>query len=438
MRGWVVAVGLALSVLLALSAVAAQLALLQRPPQPAAAATRGSVLQGEFGVGGVIHVYVNGELRYRGPMNSFTENAARILYGFLAMKPLVNVTDAKGNVVVLNLTAPASLPSDVDSMLAVLARFYLPIAYDPTNTYFDNLSNGAAVPPVCYYVNGTGWSLVLSSERFSYPTYNITATNPEKIQGNSTHEWFYVTVSFKAPATHSGPLSLTYTRLFRSKDGDAVYIPIMVDTVSVSFSAGDYVTIQYMIYVKNPPNGGGSRTFTLLVYELLNPFEGWGPTSFDHFEYADPHSTSFDLSANQWTPPLLEATDLHWSLNYTVLAVRPWCPHRVSVALTNMSSGALYGEYNPWWSYDRYKYPYILEIDEQVETTQYTVTLNGKNITIEAVVTGVEGRLIHGAAFKIGCPGPTPAGVYALFSVKKAVYVPQGKAARLRVTIAFG
>jgi hypothetical protein len=384
-------------------------------------------VRGSISVGGIIHVYVNGELRYREPMNSFTENAARVLYGFLAMEPLVNVTDVKGSVVTLNLTAPASLPSDFYSMVDVVKRFYLPIAYEPVNTYFND-------PPVCYYVNGTGWSLVLASERFGYPTYNITATNPENIQGNSTHEWFYVTVRFKAPTTHSGLLSLTYARLFHSKDGSAVHIPIMVDTVSVSFSAGDYVTIQYMIYVKNPPNGGGSRTFTLLVYELLNPFEGWGPTSFSHFEYAKPLFTSVDLSVNQWKPPPLEATDLHWSLDYTVLAVRPWCPHRVSVALTDASTRPPYEK----WHYDRYQYPYILEIDEQVETTQYTVTLNGKNITIEAVVTGVEGRLIHGAALKIGCTGAPERGVYAVLSIQREVYVPQGKAARFRVTIAFG
>jgi hypothetical protein len=340
--GLAVALGLALSVLLAATVVAAQLALLQ-PPPPAA------VIQGEYGVGGVIHVYVNGALKYKGPMNSFTENIARILYALLAADPYPVVTDVNGTLRTLNMTMfsfngsltcglnpqPGSPPSPDEIKAA--ERFYLPLVYEP---YFNGLAycimypNGTwnfyeigKVPPgavhwgrpphtfiISTYIMDltyhgypgarlyvSGPSLSMWTANISVPTawtsYDsftspVTWPPPEwSIRFNKTHTWFPIKVVFVAPTSTPGPLKLTYARLMHDKDGNTIYVPMMEDVVDVALSAGDKVEVVYTVYTVNPPNGGGSWTFTLFVYEMLNPtlnetfaLDGLFPTSPpDHY-----------------------------------------------------------------------------------------------------------------------------------------------------------
>ena len=335
--------GLALSALLAVAAVAAQLALLQ-PTPPAARA-----VQGEFGVGGVISIFINGELRYRGPMNSFTENIARILYALLAADPYPVVTDVNGTLRTLNMTmfnfkgsltcgwSPQPGPPPSPDEIKAAERFYLPLVYE---LYFDgyvrmaycimypngtwNFYEPYKVPPgavrwgrlpntniyvmdLTYhgypgarlYVSGPGlytWTANISvptvwtSYDFFTPPHEWTT--PEwSIRFNKTHTWFPIKVAFVAPASTPGPLRLTYARLMHDKDGNTVYVPMMEDVVDVALSAGDEVVVVYTVYTVNPPNGGGSWTFTLFVYEMLNPtlnetfaLDGLFPTSPpDHY-----------------------------------------------------------------------------------------------------------------------------------------------------------
>ena len=339
-------------------------------------------------VGGYITVSVNGKQVYTGPMNSFHQNIANILYGIVSYNSAPTVTDINGTTRTINMS----------NYITVADKFYLPLVqYDFYAGTIDVSYHG--------YPGAKLW--VKSSTLNQNITTGFSITAPNSIFSNSTHEWFWVNVSFTASTSSSGPLTLTYARLMHDKDGKTIYVPMLVDTISLTLSSGDAVAINYLIYVKNPSNGGGSRTFTFFVYEMLNPNPAYYMAYTGVYDLQT--GNMFGAYLHQWSGSLPQCNFVVDSSN------------RPQISVTTQS-----------WTYNRVTAPYVLNGNPQT-TGSYQATLSGKTITIKAIYTNVAGQTIQGSAFKVY--GQV---WYALFSLRNTVTVPSDKALLVQITVTFG
>jgi hypothetical protein len=431
--GLAVALGLALSALLAVAAVAAQLALLQ-PPPAAESAVRGSV-----SVGGVIRVYVNGELRYGGPMSSFTENIVSILHAFLTGSQTAAVVDINGSARVVNMTV--ALGSEAAE------RFYLPL----TRCIIDNTYHG--YPGAVLWLRGPGLNVNITARPPArlqggspvYPTwptdigitpvikasYGLACSYErgyDRLMRNATHEWFTVyTQAFQVLQSTPGPVKLTYARLMHDKDGRPIYVPMVEETVPLTLNAGDWVEVYITVYVAGQPNGGGSRFFTLFVYEMLNP----DPDQVA--EYLDQL-----MSSGGYLPYMPSLHDTYCGAPWTFLAVVSGYEPEITVTTAP-------------WPYDRgsaaYAYPfYYYYASAPIHRAQLQVERSGKTITLRAVFTSVGGMNVTGSAVLLyhatmtctgGKPVLTGAEPVPWFSVREDVSVPPGSALLAEVVITF-
>jgi hypothetical protein len=339
-------------------------------------------------VGGYITVSVNGKQVYTGNMNSFHQNIADILYALITSNNAPSVVDINGTTRAINMS----------NLVTVADKFYLPLVrYD---TY-------AGVIDVSYhgYPGAKLWAK--SSTLNQNITSGFTVTDPNSIFSNSTHEWFWINVSFTASTSSSGPLTLTYARLMHDKDGNPIYVPMLVDTISLSVSSGDAVAINYMIYIKNPSNGGGSRTFTFFVYEMLNPVPA----------YYLAYNGVYDLQTGNMFGAYLH----YWSGSLPQSNFVVDTGNKPQISVTTHS-----------WTYNRVTATYVLNGNPQY-TGSFLATKDGKTITVKAIFTSVAGYTVQGSALKVyGLVW------YALFSVKKTVSVPSDKALLTQITVTFG
>ena len=436
MRGWVAAVGLTLSVLLALSAVAAQLALLQRPPQPAAVA-RGSV-----SVGGYVRVLVNGVPRYEGPMHSFTENIVSILHALLTGSPVATVVDINGTARVVNMTV-ALTQREAEG-------FYLPLTFCGIDYTYHGY------PGALLWFRGPGVNLNITAKpparleggsvvAPSWPTdIGITpvikaSLTPlgacsyergyDKLGGNSTHEWFTVyTQAFQVLQSTPGPVKLTYARLMHDKDGRPIYVPMVEETIPLVLNAGDWVEVYITVYVSNQQGGGGSRFFTLFVYEMLNPDPDQVAEYLDQLMASGGYLAYMAMLHDRYCGAAAS----------TFLEVVPG--HKPEITVTTAP-----------WPYNRgsaaYAYPfYYYYASAPVYKAQLQVERSGKTITLRAVFTGVGGLNVTGSAVLLyhstkaceaGVARLTGAAPIPWLSLREDVSVPPGKALLAEVVITF-
>jgi hypothetical protein len=350
--------------------------------------TPGTQPEDHYYVGGYITVSVNGKQVYTGPMNSFTENIAKILYALITNTWTPTVTDLNGTTRTINMS----------NYVTVADKFYLPlIQYDTFAGVIDISYHG--------YPGAKLWAK--SSTLNQNITTGFSITDPNYIYSNSTHEWFWVNVSFTANAPSTGPLTLTYARLMHDKDGKPIYVPMLVDTISLNIASGDAVAINYLIYVKNPSNGGGSRTFTLFVYEMLNP----NPAYYMVYNgvYDLQSGNMFGAYLHYWTGSLPQSNFMVDTSN------------KPQVSVTTQS-----------WTYDRVTAPYVLNGNPQY-TGSFQAVRDGRTITIKAIYTNVAGYTIQGSALKVyGLVW------YAMFSLRKSISVPSDKALLVQITVTFG
>jgi hypothetical protein len=342
--------------------------------------------ENHYYVGGYITVSVNGRQVYTEPMNSFTDNIAKILYALVTNNPTPTVTDINGTTRTINMS----------SYVTVADKFYLPLVqYDVF----------AGVIDVSYH-GYPGAKLWVKSTTLNQNVTGFTMTDPNSIYSNSTHEWFWINVSFTASASSSGPLTVTYARLMHDKDGNPIYVPMLVDTISLAIASGDAVAINYLIYVKNPSNGGGSRTFTLFVYEMLNPNPAYYLAYSGVYNLQD--GAIYGAYLHQWSGSLPQS-------NFVVDT-----GNKPQISVTTQS-----------WTYNRVSATYVLNGNPQY-TGSFLAVRDGRTITIKAIYTSVTGT-IQGSALKVH-------GLvwYALFSLQKAVSVPSDKALLVQITVTFG
>jgi len=339
-------------------------------------------------VGGYITVSVNGKQVYTGNMNSFHQNIADILYALITSNNAPSVVDINGTTRAINMS----------NLVTVADKFYLPLVrYDTFAGVIDVSYHG--------YPGAKLWAK--SSTLNQNITSGFTVTNPNSIFSNSTHEWFWINVSFTASASSSGPLTLTYARLMHDKDGNPIYVPMLVDTISLSVSSGDAVAINYMIYIKNPSNGGGSRTFTFFVYEMLNPVPA----------YYLAYNGVYDLQTGNMFGAYLH----YWSGSLPQSNFVVDTGNKPQISVTTQS-----------WTYNRVTATYVLNGNPQY-TGSFLATKDGKTITVKAIFTNVAGYTVRGSALKV-----YGLNWYALFSIQKTVSVPSDKALLTQITVTFG
>lgn len=344
--------------------------------------------ENHYYVSGYITVSVNGKQVYTGPMNSFHQNIANILYALITNNPTPSVTDLNGTTRTINMSY----------YVTVADKFYLPLVqYDTFSGVIDVSYHG--------YPGAKLW--VKSSTLNQNITSGFTVTNPNYIYSNSTHEWFWINVSFTASASSTGSLSLTYARLMHNKDGSPIYVPMLVDTISLNINSGDAVAINYLIYIKNPASGGGSRTFTYFVYEMLNPNPAYYMANNGVYNLQD--GTMYGAYLHYWSGSLPQS-------NFEVDT-----NNKPQISVTTQS-----------WTYNRVSAPYVLNGNPQYTGT-FQATQNGKTITIKAIYTNVAGSTIQGSALKV-----YSLVWYALFSLQKTVSVPSDKALLVQITVTFG
>jgi len=344
--------------------------------------------ENHYYVGGYIAVSVNGKQVYTGPMNSFHQNIADILYALITSNNAPSVVDINGTTRTINMS----------NYVTVADKFYLPLVrYDTFAGVIDVSYHG--------YPGAKLW--VKSSTLNQNITSGFTVTDPSYIYSNSTHEWFWINVSFTASASSSGSLTLTYARLMHDKDGKAIYVPMLTDTISLSVNSGDAVAINYMIYVKNPSNGGGSRTFTLFVYEMLNP----NPANYLAYNGV------YDLQSGNMFGAYLH----YWSGSLPQSNFMVDTSNKPQISVTTQS-----------WTYNRVTATYVLNGNPQY-TGSFQVTKNGKTITVKTIYTNVAGYTVQGSALKV-----YGLNWYALFSIQKNVSVPSDKALFIQITVTFG
>lgn len=343
--------------------------------------------ENHYYVGGYITVSVNGRQVYTEPMNSFSDNIAKILYALVTNNPTPTVTDINGTTRTINMS----------SYVTVADKFYLPLVqYDVFSGVIDVSYHGYP-----------GAKLWVKSTTLNQNVTGFTMTDPNSIYSNSTHEWFWINVSFTASASSSGPLTVTYARLMHDKDGNPIYVPMLVDTISLAIASGDAVAINYLIYVKNPSNGGGSRTFTLFVYEMLNPNPAYYLAYSGVYNLQD--GAIYGAYLHQWSGSLPQS-------NFVVDT-----GNKPQISVTTQS-----------WTYNRVSATYVLNGNPQY-TGSFQAVRDGKTVTIKAIYTNVAGYTVQGSALKVyGLVW------YALFSLQKAVSVPSDKALLVQITVTFG
>jgi hypothetical protein len=344
--------------------------------------------ENHYYVGGYVTVSINGKQAYTGPMNSFTENIAVILYALITNTQTPTVTDLNGTTRTINMS---NYVIDAD-------KFYLPLVrYDTFAGVIDVSYHG--------YPGAKLWAK--SSTLNQNVTTGITITDPNYLFSNSTHEWFWVNVSFTASASSTEPLTLIYARLMHDKDGKPIYVPMLVDTISLNIASGDAVAINYLIYVKNPGNGGGSRTFTYFVYEMLNPNPAYYLASNGVYNLQD--GNMYGVYLHQWSGSLPQS-------NFVVDT-----GNKPKTSVTTHS-----------WTYNRVSATYVLNGNPQYEGS-FQAVREGKTVTIKAIYTSVSGLTVTGSALKVyGLVW------YALFSLRSTVNVPSDKALLVQVTVTFG
>jgi hypothetical protein len=342
--------------------------------------------ENHYYVGGYITVSVNGRQVYTGPMNSFTDNIAKILYALITNNPNPTVTDINGTTRTINMS----------NYVTVADKFYIPLVqYDVF----------AGVIDVSYH-DYPGAKLWAKSTTLNQNVTGFTMTDPDSIYSNSTHEWFWINVSFTASTSSSGPLTLTYARLMHDKDGNPIYVPVLSDTISLDIASGDAVDINYLIYIKNPSNGGGSRTFTYFVYEMLNPNPAYYLAYNGVYNLQD--GAMYGAYLHEWSGSLPQT-------NFVVDT-----SNKPQISVTTLS-----------WTYNRVTATYVMNGNPQY-TGSFLAVRDGKTITIKAIYTSVTGT-IQGSALKVH-------GLvwYALFSLQRTITVPADKALLVQITVTFG
>jgi len=344
--------------------------------------------ENRYYVSGYITVSVNGKQVYTGNMNSFHQNIANILYALITNNPTPSVTDLNGTTRIINMSY----------YVTVADKFYLPlIQYD---TF-------AGVKDISYHGYPGAKLWVKSSTLNQNVTSGFSITDPNYIYSNSTHEWFWINVSFTASASSSGPLSLTYARLMHDKDGKTMYVPMLVDTINLNINSGDAVVINYLIYIKNTSNGGGSRTFTYFVYEMLNPNPAYYIANNGVYNLQD--GTVYGAYFHYWSGSLPQSEFMVDTSN------------KPQISVTTQS-----------WTYNRVSATYVLNGNPQYTGT-FQATQDGKTITVKAIYTNVAGSTIQGSALKV-----YSLVWYAMFSLQKTVSVPSDKALLVQITVTFG
>jgi hypothetical protein len=343
--------------------------------------------ENHYYVGGYITVSVNGRQVYTGPMNSFSDNIAKILYALVTSNPNPTVMDINGTTRTINMS----------NYVTVADKFYLPLVqYDTFSGVIDVSYHG--YPGAKLWVKSTTLNQNITS--------GFTITDPNSIYSNSTHEWFWLNVSFTASASSSGSLTVTYARLMHDKDGNPIYVPMLVDTISISIASGDAVVINYLVYIKNTNDGGGSRTFTYFVYEMLNPNQAYYLANSGVYNLQD--GAMYGAYLHQWSGSLPQS-------NFVVDT-----GNKPQISVTTHS-----------WTYNRVSATYVLNGNPQY-TGSFQAVRDGRTITIKAIYTSVSGT-IQGSALKVyGLVW------YALFSLQRTITVPSDKALLVQITVTFG
>jgi hypothetical protein len=245
---------------------------------------------------------------------------------------------------------------------------------------------------------------------------------------NATHEWFAVyTEPFQVLQSTPGPVKLTYARLMHDKDGRPIYVPMVEESIPLTLNAGDWVEVVIAVYVAGQPNGGGSRLFTLFVYEMLNP---------------DPDQVAEYLeqlmSSGYYILFVPQLHNTYCGGASTFLEVVPGYKPEITVTTAP-------------WPYNRstsaYAYPfYYYYVSVPIYKAPLQVERSGKTITLRGVFTDVGGMNITGSAVLLyysakkcvdGRPVLIGADPVPWFSVREDVSVPPGKALLAEVVITF-
>ena len=341
-------------------------------------------------VGGEVYVYVNNELVSRQEMNSFHPNFMKILYAIVTCNPYPVVTDVNGTSRTLNMTIQWKDTGDPE-------KFYLPLVrYDVYAGVIDVTYHG--YPGAKLYAKGGPIDVVVEGAE-------ITA--PEKVVLDTSEAKFWVNASFTVPADYTGDLELTYARYLHDKDGNKIYVPMLVDTISVDVARDDQVIIAYKVVIKHPTATSGASTgFIYFVYEMLNPNK----------DYYKVDGAIYNLATDGKYTLLLH----YWS---------------------GQSSQSLYvvePEYKPrasWtgqtWNYHRRDKPYVPNRDPQTEGSYHaSLSSDAKTLTIKALFMDASGKNVTGSAFKVW--GEM---WYAMFSCREDKTVPSDKALLIRIAV---
>jgi hypothetical protein len=201
-----------------------------------------------------------------------------------------------------------------------------------------------------------------------------------------------------------------------------IYVPMMVDTIPLSVSAGDTVEVRYQVFVASPPSGGGTRLLTYFVYEMLNP---------DMTQDVVWDDIYILISAPVGTPPdfhpdVLPLHDLRYTPTFFMVAGQS--PER-EVSWFKVTSAS--------WEFRRstirYDYPFLNEsLTMQLSPVENVaqVELHGKTVTVRGLLGDVGGRTITGIALFQDYDR-------VLLVIREDVRVPEGAVLQVEITVTF-
>jgi hypothetical protein len=271
MRRWLVAVGLALLALAA--ALLVHPFLLTRPPAaPPAAAS------GEPEVSGQLLVYVNGELRYRGPVRSFLKPATPLLA--LALFPTSSFMSV--NVNFFNEGTSTWL-SYTDEGTYTITLYY---GGDPSGASVWGTSTSIAPLLLIYNASGNKWT-------------EISLSTTPSVTSNATG--VLLSISGSVTTSLSAPTSVAMIRLVRPTCNNNLAVRLAEDAISpaVTVNPGDTLTVVYQFYFKSDQvfTENWARAFFAWLYNV--PGAKVSVTATDGTtDYVDPGATSYSNPAN--------------------------------------------------------------------------------------------------------------------------------------------
>jgi len=275
MRRWLVAVGLALLALAA--ALLVHPFLLTRPP-----AAPPATASGEPEVSGQLLVYVNGELRYRGPVRSFLKPATPMLA--LALFPTSGFRMV--GVSFYNERSSTWQPYEAEGTYSRILTY----GGYPSSSGVWGIYGSIAPLLLIYDANGNKWT-------------EISLSTTPSVTSNSTG--VLLSISGSVTPSLSAPTSVAMIRLVRPTVCQSIAATYAVrlaeDTLPspVTINPGDSLTVVYQFYFKSDQvfTENWARAFFAWLYNV--PSAKVSVTATDGTtDYVDPYAPDSDAPAN--------------------------------------------------------------------------------------------------------------------------------------------